>query len=76
MSMCVKEKYSARELARQIDSGYYERILDLREGNEESSEETTGCKAGVYEEFDDCTRAEKLVKHVFLMYHIIGCRIV
>ena len=34
----------------------------MREGNEESSEETTGCKAGVYEEFDDCTRAEKFVK--------------
>ena len=27
MSMCVKEKYSARELARQIDSGYYERYI-------------------------------------------------
>jgi len=28
MSMCVKEKYSARELARQIDSGYYERYQE------------------------------------------------
>lgn len=27
MSLCVKEKYSARELARQIDSGYYERYM-------------------------------------------------
>ena len=27
MSMCVKERYSARELARQIDSGYYERYM-------------------------------------------------
>ena len=27
MSMCVKEKYSARELACQIDSGYYERYM-------------------------------------------------
>ena len=27
MNMCVKEKYSARELARQIDSGYYERYM-------------------------------------------------
>ena len=27
MSMCAKEKYSARELARQIDSGYYERYM-------------------------------------------------
>ena len=43
-------------------SDRYVKILDLREGNEESSEETTGCKAGVYEEFDDCTRAEKFVK--------------
>lgn len=27
MNMCVKERYSARELARQIDSGYYERYM-------------------------------------------------
>lgn len=27
MYMCIKEKYSARELARQIDSGYYERYM-------------------------------------------------
>ena len=38
------------------------RILDLREGNEESSEETTGCKASVYAEFDDCPRVGKFVK--------------
>lgn len=38
------------------------RILDLREGNEESSEETTGCKASVCEEFDDCPRAGKFVE--------------
>ena len=43
-------------------SDRYVKILDLCEGNEESSEETTGCKASVYEEFDDCTRAEKFVK--------------
>ena len=38
------------------------KLLDFREGNEESSEETTGCKASVYAEFDDCPRAEKFVK--------------
>lgn len=27
MNMCIKEKYSARKLARQIDSGYYERYM-------------------------------------------------
>lgn len=27
MSLCIKEKYSARELSRQIDSGYYERYM-------------------------------------------------
>lgn len=27
MNMCIKEKYSARELTRQIDSGYYERYM-------------------------------------------------
>ena len=43
-------------------SDRYVKILDLREGNEESSEETTGCKASVYEEFDDCPRVEKYVK--------------
>ena len=43
-------------------SGRYVRILDLREGNEESSVETTGCKASVYAEFDDCPRVGKFVK--------------
>lgn len=38
------------------------KILDLREGNEESSEEITGCKASVYAEFDDCPRVGKFVK--------------
>ena len=36
--------------------------LNFREGNEESSEETTGCKASVYAEFDDCPRVGKFVK--------------
>lgn len=27
ISLCIKEKYSARELSRQIDSGYYERYM-------------------------------------------------
>lgn len=27
MNMCIREKYSARELARQVDSGYYERYM-------------------------------------------------
>lgn len=27
MGLCIKERYSARELARQIDSGYYERYV-------------------------------------------------
>ena len=43
-------------------SGRYVRILDLREGNEESSEETIDCKASVYAEFDDCQRVGKFVK--------------
>lgn len=38
------------------------KILDLREGKEESSEETTGFKSSVCEEFDDCPRAEKFVE--------------
>ena len=43
-------------------SDRFVKILDLREGNEESSEETTGCKASVCEEFDDCPRAGKFVE--------------
>ena len=43
-------------------SGRYVRILDLREGNEESSVETTGCKASVYAEFDECTRSENFIE--------------
>ena len=42
-------------------SDRFVKILDLREGNEEDSEETTGCKASVFEEFDDCPRAGKFV---------------
>ncbi len=44
------------------------KILDLCEGNEESSEETTGCKASVCEEYDDCSQAgkfEKLLNFLF-----------
>ena len=40
----------------------YMKILDLRKGNEESSEETIGCKASVCEESDDCPRAGKFVE--------------
>lgn len=42
--------------------GEYLKILDFRESREESSEETTGCKASVYKEFDDCTRVGQFVK--------------
>lgn len=35
-------------------SAGFVKLLDLREGNEESSEETTGCKASVCEEFGNC----------------------
>lgn len=38
------------------------KILDLCEGNEESSEDTTGCKASVCEESDDCPRVGKFVE--------------
>lgn len=31
MALCVKENYSARELSRQIDSGYYERYMFSKE---------------------------------------------
>ena len=31
ISLCIKENYSARELSRQIDSGYYERYMLSKE---------------------------------------------
>ena len=34
-------------------SGEFVEVLNFREDNEESSEETTGCKASVYAEFDE-----------------------
>ncbi len=40
----------------------YLEILTFDAGNEESSEETTGCKASVYAEFDDCPTTENLVE--------------
>ncbi len=33
MELCAKERYSARELARQIDSGYYERYMLSKKTN-------------------------------------------
>ena len=38
------------------------KLLDLCEGNEENSEETSGCKASVCGVFDDCLRAGKFVE--------------
>ena len=37
-------------------------ILCFREDNEESSEETTGCQASVYAEFDEYTRSENFIE--------------
>ena len=42
--------------------GEFVEILEFDVGNEESSEETTGCKASVYAEFDDCTRSENFIE--------------
>ena len=72
-NMCSFEEHEAENVCSNKDavacgvrgcttSGRYVRILDLREGNEESSEEITGCKASVYAEFDDCPRVGKFVK--------------
>ena len=38
------------------------KILDFREGNEESSVEARAEKARVYKEFDDCPRTGNLVE--------------
>ena len=42
--------------------GEYVEILEFNVGNEESHEETTGCKASVYKGFDDCPTTENLVE--------------
>jgi len=50
MALCVKENYSARELSRQIDSGYYERLL-LSNGKAPSaieSKDMTGVLRDMY----------------------------
>lgn len=60
--LCSSSTTDAYRVRGCTTSGRYVRILDLREGNEESSEETTGCKASVYAEFDDCPRVGKFVK--------------
>lgn len=36
--------------------GEYVEILEFEGGNEESHEETTGCKASAYNGFDDCPK--------------------
>ena len=43
-------------------SGEFVEVLNFREDNEESSEETTGCKVSVYAEFDECTRSENFIE--------------
>jgi hypothetical protein len=43
-------------------SGEFVEILEFDTGNEESSEETTGCKASVYAEFNDCPTTRNLVE--------------
>ena len=43
-------------------SGEFVEVLNFREDNEENSEETTGCKASVYAEFDECTRSENFIE--------------
>ena len=45
-----------------VGSGEFVEVLNFREDNEESSEETTGCKASVYAEFDECTRSENFIE--------------
>ena len=43
-------------------SGEFVEVLNFREDNEESSEETTGCKASVYAKFDECTQSENFIE--------------
>ena len=48
MNMCIKEKYSARELARQIDSGYYERYMLSQKSLQPAVEEARKATGNVF----------------------------
>ena len=43
-------------------SGEFVKTLKFCEDNENGSKETTGCKASVYAEFDECTRSENFIE--------------
>ena len=43
-------------------SGEFVKTLKSCEDNENGSKETTGCKASVYAEFDECTRSENFIE--------------
>lgn len=48
MNMCIKEKYSARELARQIDSGYYERYMLSQKPRSPAVEEVRNATGNIF----------------------------
>jgi len=48
MNLCVNQRYSARELARQIDSGYYERYMLSQSTSELLKEAEKGTKENVF----------------------------
>lgn len=71
--MCFSEKNEVGKMCSLQDNptcgecgvstqGKIVKILDFREGNEESSGEARAEKARVYKEFDDCTRTGNLVE--------------
>lgn len=60
--MCSKDGDDACGSRVLSTSGEFVEVLNFREDNEESSEETTGCKASVYAEFDECTRSENFIE--------------
>ena len=60
--MCSKEGHDTYRDHSKAPKDRYVKLLDFREGNEESSEETSGCKASVYAEFGDCPRAENFIE--------------
>lgn len=48
MNMCAKERYSARELKRQIDSGYYERYMLSKKNLSPAIEESRKATGNVF----------------------------
>lgn len=62
LSLPLSHRLPACGVRGETTSDEFVEILNLREGNEESSVETTGCKVSVYGEFDDWPQTGNFVE--------------